>query len=70
MTKVLPSGERRDTLVERLLYNITSGVEESHTPATGQRVSRVSLGLKSLKNPPVETTQQSNNTNYKRKIGM
>jgi hypothetical protein len=31
MTKVLPSGERRDTLVERLLYDISSGVEESHT---------------------------------------
>jgi hypothetical protein len=26
MTKVLPLGERRDTLVERLLYDITSGV--------------------------------------------
>jgi hypothetical protein len=26
MTKVLPSGERRDTLVERLLYDITSSV--------------------------------------------
>jgi hypothetical protein len=70
MTKMLPSGERRDTLVERLLYDITSGVEESHTPQTGQRVSKVSLGLKSLNHPPVKTTQQSKNTNYKRKIGM
>jgi hypothetical protein len=32
MTKVLLSGERRDTFVESLLYDITSGVEESHTP--------------------------------------
>jgi hypothetical protein len=32
MTKVLPSEERRDTLLEPLLYNVTSGVEESHTP--------------------------------------
>jgi hypothetical protein len=30
MTKVLPSGERKDTLVELQLYDITSGVEESH----------------------------------------
>jgi hypothetical protein len=70
MTKVLPAGERRDTMVERLLYDITSGVEESHTPQTGQRVSKVSLGLKSLNYPPVETTQQGNKTNYKRMIGM
>jgi hypothetical protein len=28
MTKVLPSGEKRVTLVEQLLYNITSGVVE------------------------------------------
>jgi hypothetical protein len=48
MTKVLPSGEVRDTLVDRLLYNITSGVGEEHTPRTGQRFSKVSLGLKSL----------------------
>jgi hypothetical protein len=70
MTKVLPSGERRDTLVERLLYDIISGVEESHTPQTGQRVSKVSLDLKSLNYPPVKTTQPSNNTNYKRQIRM
>jgi hypothetical protein len=48
MTKVLPSGDRRDTLVERLLYNITSGVGEEHTPRTGQGVSKVSQGLKFL----------------------
>jgi hypothetical protein len=30
MTKVLPSGERRDTLVEQLLYDITSGDVEEH----------------------------------------
>jgi hypothetical protein len=70
MTKVLPSGERRDTLVERLLYDITSGVVEMYTPQTGQRVSKVSRGLKSPNYPPVEIIQQNNNTNYKRKIGM
>jgi hypothetical protein len=70
MTKVLPSGERRDTLVERLLYDITSGVEESHTPRAGKGVSKVSLGLKPLNYPPAESSQQTNNTNYKRKMGM
>jgi hypothetical protein len=70
MTKVLPSGERRDALVERLLYDITSGVEDSHTPQTGKGASKVSLGLKSLNYPPVKTNQQINNTNFKRKIGM
>jgi hypothetical protein len=34
MTKVLPLGERREILVERLLYYITSGVGEEHTPRT------------------------------------
>jgi hypothetical protein len=48
MMKVLPSGERRDNPVERLLYNITSGVGEEHTPRTGQRVSKDSLRFKSL----------------------
>jgi hypothetical protein len=45
MTKVLPSGERRDTLVERLLYHITRGVGEEHTPRMGQGVSKVSQGF-------------------------
>jgi hypothetical protein len=48
MTKTLPSGERRDTLVERLLYTITSGLGEEQTPRTGQRGLKVSLGLNSL----------------------
>jgi hypothetical protein len=53
MTKVLPSGERRDTLVERFLYNLTSGVGEEQTPRTGHGVSKFSQGLKSLNYPPV-----------------
>jgi hypothetical protein len=48
---------------------ITSGVVEEHTPQTGQSVSKVSLDLISLNHPPVRTTQNNNNTNYKRKIG-
>jgi hypothetical protein len=31
MTMVLLSGERSDTLVERLLYDITSGVVEKYS---------------------------------------
>jgi hypothetical protein len=65
MRKVLPSRERRDTLVERLLYNITSCVGEEHTPRTGQGASKVYQGLKSLNYPPVRSTQYINNTNYK-----
>jgi hypothetical protein len=30
MTKVLPSGERRDSLVEKLLYDIASGGKNIH----------------------------------------
>jgi hypothetical protein len=70
MTKVLPSGERSDTLVERQLYDLTSSVEESHTLQAGKGVSNVSLGLKPLNYPPVKTNQQMNNKNYERKIGM
>jgi hypothetical protein len=65
MTKVLPSGERSDTLVEQLLYDITSGVVKEHIPQTGQRVSKVSLGLNSLNYPPVGTIHHNNNTNYR-----
>jgi hypothetical protein len=64
MTKVLPSGERRDTFVERLLYDITSGVGEEHTPRTGQGASKVSQELKFLNYPPVRSTQHSNAINY------
>jgi hypothetical protein len=70
MTKVLPSGETRDTLVEQLIYDIASGVVEYNTPQTGMRVSKDSLGLKTLHQPPVGTNQHNNNTNYKRKLGM
>jgi hypothetical protein len=34
MTKVLPSGARRNTLVERLLWDITSGEEEKERENT------------------------------------
>jgi hypothetical protein len=69
MTKLLPSGKRKDTLVEQQIYDITSGVVEEHTPQTVQRVSKVSLGFKSLNQSPVRTTQHNNNTN-KRKVGL
>jgi hypothetical protein len=70
MTQMFPSGEKIGTLVERLLYAITSGVEESHTPRAGKGVSKVSLGLKPLNYCPAESSQQINNTNYKRKMGV
>jgi hypothetical protein len=48
--------------VDQLLYDVTSGVVEEHAPQTGQTVSTVSLGLKSLYQPPVGTIQHNNNT--------
>jgi hypothetical protein len=39
-TKVLPSGEIRDSLMEQLMYNITSCVEEVYTPKSGLWVQR------------------------------
>jgi hypothetical protein len=47
--------------VDQLLYDVTSGVVEEHDPQTGQTVSTVSLGLKSLYQPPVGTIQHNNN---------
>jgi hypothetical protein len=45
MTKVLPSGARRDTLVERLLWDITSREEEKKkNSGSGNYVSKVSSG--------------------------
>jgi hypothetical protein len=49
MTKVLPSGERKDTLIERMLYNIASGADEVHTPRTRSKGFKVFRGFKILK---------------------